>query len=35
VTNGTAEIEDMGELFEDFSSVKKFPDKNKGFFVPF
>ncbi|MCR4639541.1 YigZ family protein [Ruminococcus sp.] len=24
VTNGTAEIEDMGELFEDFSSVKKF-----------
>ena len=23
VTNGTAEIEDMGELFEDFSSVKK------------
>ena len=25
VTNGTAEIEDMGELFEDFSSVKKIP----------
>ena len=24
VTNGTAEIVDMGELFEDFSSVKKF-----------
>lgn len=23
VTNGTAEIEDIGELFEDFSSVKK------------
>ena len=23
VTNGTVEIEDMGELFEDFSSVKK------------
>ena len=23
VTNGTAEIEDLGELFEDFSSVKK------------
>ncbi len=23
VTNGTAEIEDMGELFEDFSSVEK------------
>ena len=26
-TNGSADITDCGELFEDFSSVKKFPDE--------
>lgn len=27
VTNGSVHIEDLGELFEDFSSVKKFPEE--------
>lgn len=27
VTNGSVHIEDCGELFEDFSSVKKFPEE--------